>query len=137
MFVSEEEYVSGRAKIEKKWLDLAEEYTRQMVNAMEWSCKHFDAQELIAMWLKKNTVLKGVNETSYNCFRCGHQLIIGNNWMASEVGLVDEDSSDEFMVTSLTCPHCGAGYEVYDTPKSEQDNYDYFKEGEKETCQEA
>lgn len=38
----------------------------------------------------------------YRCFRCQHEL--------------------------MTCPYCGASYEVYDTPEEEQENYPYFKE---------
>lgn len=72
-----------------------------------------------------------VNEYDYKCMRCGHKLIIGGNHMAADVGLVDYDkelSDDDFMITNMICPHCGAGYEVYDTPKNEWKDYEYFKE---------
>lgn len=28
----------------------------------------------------------------------------------------------------MSCPHCGASYEIYDTPLSEIHNYPYFNE---------
>ena len=58
--------------------------------------------------------------------RCGHNLIIGGNFMLSDF----DDSLKEYddaMVTNATCPYCGASYEITDTPLSEQKNYPYFK----------
>ena len=66
----------------------------------------------------------------YKCFRCNHQLMIDNNFMATDIGIVQEDkflTSEDFMVTTMTRPYCGASYEVYDTPEEEQENYPYFQ----------
>ena len=69
--------------------------------------------------------------TMYKCFRCGHDLIIGGNHMLSEVMCDDTMTEDEdAMVTNATCPHCGAYYELYDTPEADKGCYPYWKEGE-------
>lgn len=65
----------------------------------------------------------------YKCFRCGHDLIIGGNNMLSEI--MDEDDmpeDEDVIVTNMSCPHCGAYYEVYDTPESGKRLYPYWKE---------
>lgn len=59
------------------------------------------------------------------CMRCGHDLIIEGNVMLSDIGAADCDEEDA-MVTYMTCPHCGAYYEVTDTPDSEKPNYPYW-----------
>lgn len=67
----------------------------------------------------------------YRCFRCKHELCIDDNWMGSDLALVPDEKSltdEDFMVTLMSCPHCGASYEVYDTPLSEIHNYPYFNE---------
>lgn len=72
----------------------------------------------------------------YLCFRCQHELCIEDNWMGSDIGAVTEEKSltdDDFMVTLMSGPHCGASYEVYDTPVSERENYPYFNETNEET----
>ena len=61
------------------------------------------------------------------CMRCGHDLIIGGNVMLSDIGIADCDE-DDAMVTNLTCPHCGAYYEITDTPESEKPNYPHWNE---------
>lgn len=61
------------------------------------------------------------------CMRCNHDLIIGGNFMLSEINgeeLLDEDDA---IVTNASCPYCGAHYEIYDTPESERNQYEYFK----------
>lgn len=57
--------------------------------------------------------------------RCGHDLIIGGNVMLSDECLVERDE-DDAMITNMTCPNCGAYYEVMDTPDSEKPNYPYW-----------
>jgi hypothetical protein len=60
------------------------------------------------------------------CMRCGHDLIIGGNFMLSDItgGALEED--DEARVTDASCPFCGASYELYDTPESEKKDYPYW-----------
>jgi ribosomal protein S27AE len=60
------------------------------------------------------------------CMRCGHDLIIGGNFMLSEVTGTELDDDDDAMVTNASCPHCGASYELYDTPENEKPNYPYW-----------
>lgn len=70
----------------------------------------------------------------YLCFRCKHELVINDNWMGSDLALVPDEkalSDEDFMITMLSCPHCGASYEIHDTPLSEANNYPYFNEIEK------
>lgn len=53
--------------------------------------------------------------------------------MGSDLGFLDEEKSltdEDFMVTEMSCPYCGASYAVYDTPVSEMSNYPYFNETE-------
>lgn len=72
----------------------------------------------------------------YLCFRCKHELIISSNWMGSDIGAIEEDKAltdEDFMITSMSCPYCGAGYEVYDTPESEMCHYPYFNEDNSKT----
>lgn len=69
----------------------------------------------------------------YRCFRCKHELCIDDNWMGSDLALVPDEkalSDEDSMVTLMSCPYCGASYEVYDTPLSEIDNYPYFNNKE-------
>ena len=69
----------------------------------------------------------------YRCFKCKHELCIDDNWMGSDLALVPDKkalSDEDFMVTLMSCPYCGASYEVYDTPLSEIDNYPYFNNKE-------
>ena len=60
------------------------------------------------------------------CMRCGHELIIGGNFMLSDFNGEDLAEDDDAMVTNAHCPHCGASYEIYDTPESEKKNYPYW-----------
>ena len=62
--------------------------------------------------------------------RCGHDLIIGGNFMLSEVTGTELDEDDDAMVTNASCPHCGASYELYDTPENEKPNYPYWDDME-------
>lgn len=61
------------------------------------------------------------------CMRCGKELIIGGNFMLSEINGEELSEGDDAMVTNATCAYCGASYEIYDTPESERDNYPYWK----------
>lgn len=54
------------------------------------------------------------------CMRCGHEIIIGGNFMLSEINGEELNEEDDAMVTNAHCPYCGAGYELYDTPESER-----------------
>lgn len=64
------------------------------------------------------------------CMRCGHEIIIGGNFMLSDISGEELNEEDDAMVTNAHCPYCGAGYELYDTPESEKKNYPYWnKEG--------
>jgi hypothetical protein len=47
--------------------------------------------------------------------------------MLSDIGVADCDENDA-MVTNMTCPFCGAFYEVTDTPESEKSNYPYWND---------
>ena len=58
--------------------------------------------------------------------RCGHDLIIGGNFMMSDVTGENLDEDDDAMITNASCPHCGASYELYDTPENEKPNYPYW-----------
>ena len=62
------------------------------------------------------------------CMRCGHDLILGGNFMLSDIDGEELPEEDDAMVTNATCPYCGAYYELYDTPLSERCNYPYWKE---------
>lgn len=65
----------------------------------------------------------------YNCFRCGHELILLGNHMLSEAEGDDTmNADDDAMITTAQCPYCGAFYEVMETPESEKENYAYFKD---------
>ena len=71
----------------------------------------------------------GNNIMEEKCMRCGHDLIIGGNIMLSDIGVADNDE-DDAMVTNMTCPYCGAYYEVTDTPESEKCHYPYWLDDE-------
>lgn len=60
------------------------------------------------------------------CMRCGHEIIIGGNFMLSEINGEELNEEDDVMVTNAHCPYCGARYELYDTPESEKKNYPYW-----------
>lgn len=60
------------------------------------------------------------------CMRCGHDLIIGGNFMLSEINEEELSEEDDTMVTTASCPYCGANYDLYDTPLSERNNYPYW-----------
>ena len=60
------------------------------------------------------------------CMRCGHDLIIGGNFMMSDVTGENLDEDDDAMITNASCPHCGASYEWCDTPENEKPNYPYW-----------
>ena len=63
------------------------------------------------------------------CMRCDHELIIGGNFMKSDFDYDEElPEDDDCMVTNATCPHCGASYEIYDTPESEKEMYPYWND---------
>ena len=59
--------------------------------------------------------------------RCGHEIIIGGNFMLSEINGEELNEEDDAMVTNAHCPYCGARYELYDTPESEKKDYPYWK----------
>ena len=61
------------------------------------------------------------------CMRCNHELIIGGDFMLSEVVGEELAEDDDAMVTNCSCPYCGAHYEIYDTPENEKKNYPYWK----------
>lgn len=63
------------------------------------------------------------------CMRCGHEIIIGGNFMLSEINGEELNEEDDAMVTNAYCPYCGARYELTDTPESEKKNYPYWKIG--------
>jgi hypothetical protein len=51
--------------------------------------------------------------------------------MGSDLALVPDEKSltdEDFMVTLMSCPYCGASYEIHDTPLSETHNYPYFND---------
>ena len=61
------------------------------------------------------------------CIRCGHDLIIGSNFMRSDLeGDIDPD--DDAMITYATCPYCGAQYELTDVSENEKKDYPYWNE---------
>jgi len=60
--------------------------------------------------------------------RCGHELIIEGNFMLSEISGEELSEDDDAMVTYEHCPHCGARYELTETPESEKKNYPYWRE---------
>lgn len=60
------------------------------------------------------------------CMRCGHDLILEGNFMLSEVSGEELSENDDAIVTYAHCPHCGASYELYDTPESEKKDYPYW-----------
>lgn len=62
------------------------------------------------------------------CMRCGHELIIGGNFMLSEVTGAELEDDDDAIVSNTSCPYCGASYDIYDTPESEKENYPYWQE---------
>ena len=62
------------------------------------------------------------------CMRCGHEIIIGGNFMLSEINGEELNEEDDAMVTNAHCPYCGARYELTDTPESEKKNYPYWNE---------
>ena len=64
----------------------------------------------------------------YKCFRCGHELIIGGNFMLSDVNDEELSDEDDTMLTNASCPYCGASYEFWDVPDSEKDDYPYWQE---------
>ena len=69
--------------------------------------------------------------SKYLCFRCDHKLVLESNFMASDMGAVPEEegmTDEDYMVTFMSCPYCGAKYEVSDTPDSEKGDYPYFSE---------
>ena len=61
------------------------------------------------------------------CMRCGHEIILEGNFMLSEINGEELNEEDDAMVTNAFCPHCGARYELYDTPESEKKNYPYWR----------
>ena len=61
------------------------------------------------------------------CMRCGHEIIIGGNFMLSEINGEELNEEDDAMVTNAHCPYCGARYELTDTPESEKKNYPYWR----------
>jgi DNA-directed RNA polymerase subunit RPC12/RpoP len=60
------------------------------------------------------------------CMRCSHDLIINGNYMLSDLNEDLGEEDDDVMVTNAHCPHCGASYEIVDTPQSERKNYPYW-----------
>lgn len=45
--------------------------------------------------------------------------------MLSDLEVVDSQE-DDAIITYMSCPFCGAQYEVTDTPESERQNYPYW-----------
>ena len=67
-------------------------------------------------------------DTKYCCWRCGRELMCMCNFIASECGYIDEDDEDnDSIVTTYSCPYCGASYEVIDTPEGEKMEYEYWR----------
>lgn len=64
--------------------------------------------------------------------RCGEELIIGGNFMKSEIDCSDLDEQDDAIVSNASCPYCGASYEICDTPESEKKHYPYWSENPNE-----
>lgn len=67
----------------------------------------------------------------YKCFICQHQLVIDDTWGAVDMGYVDEDkylTDEDYIDTLMSCPYCGATYELGKTPPSERINYPFFTE---------
>lgn len=46
--------------------------------------------------------------------------------MLSEINGEELPEDDDAIVTYAHCPHCGARYELTDTPESEKKNYPYW-----------
>jgi len=46
------------------------------------------------------------------CFFCGHDLIWGNDWSLSDVEGTEYSEEEDGVVSSYTCPECGAEYTV-------------------------
>jgi DNA-directed RNA polymerase subunit RPC12/RpoP len=63
------------------------------------------------------------------CMRCKHEIILEGNFMLSEINGEELNEENDAMVTYAHCPHCGARYELTDTPESEKKNYPYWKIG--------
>ena len=61
------------------------------------------------------------------CMRCNHELIIGGNFMLSDLNGEELADDGDAMVTNASCQHCGASYEIYETPFNERKNYPYWK----------
>lgn len=78
-------------------------------------------------------MIGGFNEETgmYHCFRCGHELIIEGNYMGSDMGDCSEDEDEDYMVTTMSCPYCGARMECADISNNQKKEYPYFQETEK------
>lgn len=59
------------------------------------------------------------------CIRCNHELINNGNAMLSDLVVVDSQE-DDAIITYMSCPFCGAEYEVTYTPEREQQNFPYW-----------
>lgn len=59
---------------------------------------------LLAKMLKEERMTK--------CFFCGHELLWNNDWSLSDVEGTEDNGEGDGVVTSYTCPECGAEYTV-------------------------
>ena len=59
---------------------------------------------LLAKMLKEEHMAK--------CFFCGHELLWNNDWNLSDVEGTEDNGEGDGVVTSYTCPECGAEYTV-------------------------
>lgn len=71
-------------------------------------------------------MLKEKSNNMEKCMRCGHDLILESNFMLSEINGQELSEDEDTMVTYAHCPHCGARYELTDTPEAEKPNYPYW-----------
>lgn len=81
---------------------------------------------LTRLYVRDLTGFLTIDCMELKCMRCGHELIIGGNFMLSDFEIVNEDG--DAMVTNASCPYCGASYELFDTPECEKKNYPYWLE---------
>lgn len=55
------------------------------------------------------------------CILCGTELILGGNFMASDMDESITDEKSDAMITNATCPNCGAIYNMTDASQLERD----------------
>lgn len=63
-----------------------------------------------------------MNTENVKCTRCMHDLVVDE--------ILEEEDTEFGTTTYLTCPYCGASYECTEPPKSEQSQYEFYRNGE-------